>query len=75
MTKLSLDQAAKIIDAAFIKGRDIDCRPLTVAVLDAWKNPLRYGMTGQVKLHSPAKSLGKSLTQKILRFVHSLNKD
>ena len=35
MTKLTLDQAAKIIDAAFAKGRDIDCRPLTVAVLDA----------------------------------------
>lgn len=48
---------------------------LTVAVKDSWKKPLHYGMTGQVKLHSPAKSIGKSLTQKILLFINSLNKD
>jgi putative peptide zinc metalloprotease protein len=48
---------------------------LTVAINDSWKNPLHYGMTGQVKLYSPPKSIGKSLTQKILRFVHSLNKN
>ena len=42
MTKLTLDQAAKIIDAAFAKGRDIDCRPLTVAVLDAGGHLLAF---------------------------------
>jgi len=35
MTKLTLDQAAKIIDAALAKGREIGCNPLSVAVLDA----------------------------------------
>ena len=42
MTKLSLDQAAKIIDAAFAKGREIECRPLTVAVLDAGGHPVAF---------------------------------
>ena len=35
MTKLSLDEAAKIIDGAFAHGGEIGCHPLTVAVLDS----------------------------------------
>ena len=35
MMKLTLDLAAKIIDAAFAQGREIGCNPLSIAVLDA----------------------------------------
>ncbi len=35
MTKLTLDLAAKIVDAAFAQGRKIGCNPLSIAVLDA----------------------------------------
>ena len=35
MSSLTLAQAATIVDAALAKGRDIDCAPLTVAVLDS----------------------------------------
>lgn len=35
MRRLSLDQASRIIEAAFEKGRELGCDPLTVAVLDA----------------------------------------
>lgn len=35
MSHLSLAQASHIIEAAFEKGSETDCRPLTVAVLDA----------------------------------------
>jgi uncharacterized protein GlcG (DUF336 family) len=34
MTALSLDQANAIIAAAFAKGRELDLKPLSVAVLD-----------------------------------------
>ncbi|NQV83765.1 MAG: heme-binding protein [Rhodospirillales bacterium] len=42
MTRLSLDQAAKIIDAAFAKAREIGCHPLSVAVLDAGGHPIAF---------------------------------
>ncbi|MEA2929948.1 MAG: hypothetical protein QOG38_2376, partial [Hyphomicrobiales bacterium] len=32
---VTLAQAATIVDTALKKGRDTDCAPLTVAVLDA----------------------------------------
>ena len=35
MTKLTLDQASSIVDAALAKGAETGCQPLTVAVLDA----------------------------------------
>lgn len=35
MTSLNLTQASTIVDAALKKGRDTNCAPLTVAVLDA----------------------------------------
>jgi len=35
MTKLNLDQASTIVDAALAKGKETECQPLTVAVLDA----------------------------------------
>jgi uncharacterized protein GlcG (DUF336 family) len=35
MSGLTLDQASTIVDAALKKGRETDCAPLTVAVLDA----------------------------------------
>jgi uncharacterized protein GlcG (DUF336 family) len=35
MLGLTLEQASTIVDAALKKGRETDCAPLTVAVLDA----------------------------------------
>ena len=35
MGRLTLDEAATIVDAALEKARKLDCRPLTVAVLDS----------------------------------------
>ena len=35
MTQMTLDLALKIVDGALEKGHDIECDPLTVAVLDA----------------------------------------
>ena len=35
MPGLTLDQASTIVDASLKKGRETDCAPLTVAVLDA----------------------------------------
>jgi len=35
MPSLTLDQASTIVDAALKKGRETNCAPLTVAVLDA----------------------------------------
>ena len=35
MSVVTLDQASTIVDAALKKGRDTNCAPLTVAVLDA----------------------------------------
>ncbi len=35
MSSLSLDQARAIADAALVKGREMDLKPLTVAVLDS----------------------------------------
>jgi uncharacterized protein GlcG (DUF336 family) len=35
MTRLTLEQASRIIDGAFDKARETGCRPMTVAVLDA----------------------------------------
>lgn len=34
MPKVTLEQAEVIADAALARGREIDCKPLTVAVLD-----------------------------------------
>lgn len=35
MSSVSLDQASTIVDTVLKKGRETDCAPLTVAVLDA----------------------------------------
>jgi uncharacterized protein GlcG (DUF336 family) len=35
MPALSLNQASRIVDLALEKGRELNCKPLTVAVLDA----------------------------------------
>ena len=35
MSVVTLAQASTIVDAALKKGRDTNCAPLTVAVLDA----------------------------------------
>jgi len=35
LTRLTLDQAEAVIDAAFEKGRELGLKPLTVAALDA----------------------------------------
>ena len=35
MTTLTLEQASAIVEGALAKGRETECRPLTVAVLDA----------------------------------------
>jgi uncharacterized protein GlcG (DUF336 family) len=35
LTRLSLEQAARIIDGAFAKGRELKLKPLTVVVMDA----------------------------------------
>lgn len=46
MTTLSLDQAMTIIDIARKKGREMDLRPLTIAVLDAAGTLLAYVKEG-----------------------------
>jgi uncharacterized protein GlcG (DUF336 family) len=35
MTTLTLEQASAIVEGALAKGRETECKPLTVAVLDA----------------------------------------
>jgi uncharacterized protein GlcG (DUF336 family) len=39
MSSVTLQQAAIIVDAALEKGRETNCDPLTVAVLDTGETP------------------------------------
>lgn len=40
MTAITLEQAATIVDAALARGRELDCQPLTVVVLDPGGHPV-----------------------------------
>ncbi|MBC8339892.1 MAG: heme-binding protein [Rhodospirillales bacterium] len=60
MTKLTLDQAAKIIEAAFAKGRDIGCHPLSVAVLDAGGHPVAFMRQDDSGILRPEIASGKA---------------
>jgi len=42
MRPITLEQASKIVDAALEKAREINCKPLTVAVLDAGGHLLAF---------------------------------
>ena len=42
MPPITLEQASKIVDAALEKAREIHCKPLTVAVLDAGGHLLAF---------------------------------
>jgi len=42
MLPITLEQASKIVDAALEKAREIKCKPLTVAVLDAGGHLLAF---------------------------------
>src|SRR5258707_9774210 len=42
MSVVTLAQASTIVDAALKKGRDTNCAPLTVAVLDAGGHPVAF---------------------------------
>ena len=60
MTKLTLDQAHKIIDAAFAKGNEIDCHPLTVAVLDAGGHLVAFMRQDESGILRPEIATGKA---------------
>jgi len=60
MTKLTLDQAHKIIDAAFAKGNEIDCHPLTVAVLDAGGHLVAFMREDESGILRPEIATGKA---------------
>ncbi len=60
MTKLTLDQAAKIIDAAFSKADEIGCRPLSVAVLDAGGHPVAFMRQDDSGILRPEIATGKA---------------
>jgi len=60
MSKLSLDEAAKIIDAAFAHGGEIGCRPLSVAVLDAGGHLLAFMRQDESGILRPEIATGKA---------------
>ncbi|NQU61916.1 MAG: heme-binding protein [Rhodospirillales bacterium] len=60
MTKLTLDQAAAIVDAAIDKGRETDCNPLSVAVLDAGGHLVAFKRQDNSGILRPEIAIGKA---------------
>ena len=60
MIKLTLDLAAKIIDAAFAQGREIGCNPLSIAVLDAGGHMVAFMRQDESGILRPEIATGKA---------------
>lgn len=60
MTKLSLAQASKIVDAALATGRRQNFAPLTVAVLDAGGHLVAFKREDRSSLLRPEIAIGKA---------------
>lgn len=60
MSKLTMDQAAAIIDAAIDHGRETKCNPLTVAVLDAGGHLVAFKRQDNSGILRPEIAIGKA---------------
>ncbi len=60
MPGLSLDQASRIIDPAFDKGRALGCDPLSVAVLDAGGHLVAFMRQDGSGILRPEIAIGKA---------------
>ena len=60
MSKLTLQQAATIVDAALEKGRQVDLLPLTVAVLDAGGHLVAFKREDGSGILQPNIAIGKA---------------
>ena len=60
MSRLTLDQASTIVDTALKKGRETQCAPLTVAVLDAGGHLVAFQRQDGASLLRPQMSAGKA---------------
>ncbi len=57
---LSLDQAARIVDAALARGREMGLAPLTVAVLDAGGHLMAFKREDDAGIIRPQIAIGKA---------------
>lgn len=60
MTELTLDQARRIIDSAFAKGRELKLKPLCVAVIDAGGHLKAYLGQDGTSIFRPQIATGKA---------------
>ena len=60
MTQITLDQANAIVTAAFAKGRDLDLKPLSVAVLDAGSHLIAFARADGSSTLRPQIACGKA---------------
>ena len=60
MTRISLDQANAVIDAAFAKGRALGLKPLSVAVLDAGGHLIAFQRQDGGSILRPQIAVGKA---------------
>jgi len=60
MSKLTMDQAAAIIDAAIDHGQETKCNPLTVAVLDAGGHLVAFKRQDNSGILRPEIAIGKA---------------
>jgi len=60
MSSLSLSQANMIISSALAKGRGLDLKPLTVAVLDAGGNLIALARDDQASIMRPQIAISKA---------------
>lgn len=60
MTQLTLDQSSRIVDAALKKGRELGCKPLTVAVLDAGGHLVAFQREDESGILRPQIAIGKA---------------
>lgn len=60
MSELTLDAASKILDAAFAHGKQTQCNPLTVAVLDAGGHLKAFMRQDDSSIMRPEIAIGKA---------------
>ena len=60
MQPLLLDQASRIVDAALQKARELGCKPLTVAVLDAGGHLVAFKRENDSGILRPQIAIGKA---------------
>src|SRR6476469_677148 len=60
MPALTLDKAKQIIDAAFAKGAELNCKPLGVSVLDAGAHLVAFQRQDGASFLRPQMSAGKA---------------